>query len=146
MITNHVLAGVVIGRGLSRRPVGAFLAGLVSHVAMDACPHWGSDKTPEGYEQFIKVARCDGCAGLAAMALAAGLAPGSARRSVLAGMAGAAVLDADKPMEYFFGVNPFPAWIQNFHESIQNESKGRLPLEVLVAGGLAVLALGTLRV
>lgn len=145
MITNHVLAGVVIGRLLAKHPVAAFSAGLVSHVVMDACPHWGTDRSPEGQREFIRVARCDGCAGLAAMAVAAGLSPGPARKSVVAGMIGAAVLDADKPMEYFFGVNPFPAKVQSFHQRIQNEASDRLPLEVVSAVALGLAAWRVLR-
>lgn len=145
MVTNHVLAGVVIGRVLSRHPLAAFSAGLVSHVVMDACPHWGTDRSPEGQRDFIRVARCDGCAGLAAMAVAAGISPGAARKSVVAGMIGAAVLDADKPMDYFFGVNPFPAKVRSFHQRIQNEARDRLPLEVLAAVGLGLAAWKALR-
>lgn len=142
LVTNHVLAGALIGRATARRPFLAFAAGVVSHFAMDACPHWG-DKRPGTYDRFIHVARCDGCAGLAAMALGAGLSPGHSRRAVAAGMLGGAVVDADKPMVYFFGWNPFPRWLQEFHERIQNEAPHRMPHELAVGAGLllAVAAL-----
>lgn len=139
LITNHVLAGALIGRALSKRPGLAFAAGVVSHVLMDSCPHWGLPS--EEYDSFLRVARCDGCAGLAAMAVAAAASPTSSRKAVLAGMFGAAIVDADKPAEYFFGVNPFPEPVRRFHGWIQREAEHRLPHEILVASALAALVL-----
>ena len=144
LVSSHVLAGALIGRALSRHPVGAFAAGVVSHLAMDACPHWG---IPDGSdpELFLKVARCDGCAGLAAMALSGGLSPGRSRRSVVAAMVGGALPDLDKPMLHFFGRDPFPAVFTAFHKRIQDEAPDRLPHEVALAAGLAVAAVVVLR-
>ncbi len=145
-ITSHVLAGATIGTVLSRTATGAFVAGVVSHLGMDACPHWGIVKgAPGSHERFLRVARCDGCAGLAAMALAAGLVGPRARRSTLAAMAGAALPDLDKPLLEFFGVNPFPRWFQRFHSGIQREAPHRLPHEVMAAGVLGVVAFRRLR-
>lgn len=135
LVTNHVLAGALIGRALRGRPVGAFAVGVVSHFLMDSCPHWGTDSQ----EEFYRVARCDGCCGLAAMATAAGLAPGRSRKAVVAAMVGAAVVDADKPVEYFLGVNPFPGSLRRFHKRIQREAAHRLPYEILTGLGLALL-------
>lgn len=143
IVSSHVLAGALIGRALARHPAAAFAAGVVSHLAMDACPHWGSGQDPAGRAVFIKVAKCDGCAGLAAMAVGAGLAPGRTRRAVVAGMLGGAVVDADKPCEYFFDWNPFPRRFQRFHARIQNESPDRLPAEVAVAAALAATVAAT---
>jgi len=113
---------------------------------MDSCPHWGIAKgVPGAHEQFLRAARCDGCAGLAAMALAAGLAPGSARRAVVAGMVGGASVDLDKPFEHFFGFNPFPVRIQRFHTRIQREAPHRLPHELAMAAAAAVAAWVVLR-
>lgn len=140
-VTNHVLAGALIGRALARHPVGAFAAGVVSHLAMDACPHWGDDGFKDDSEAFLRVARCDGCCGLAAMALGAGLAPKASRRAVVAGMAGAAIVDADKPCDYFFGWNPFPERWNAFHKRLQNEAPHRLPYELVTAAALAALAM-----
>lgn len=138
-VTNHVLAGALIGRVLARHPVGAFAAGVVSHFAMDACPHYGDDSVSIESSEFIRVAKCDGCLGLAAMAVAAGLSPRPARKAVLAGMMGAAVVDSDKPFEYFFGWNPWPeGWIR-FHKRVQNQEPHRLPHELAVGAGLAAL-------
>jgi hypothetical protein len=145
-VTTHVLAGAVIGRALARHPVGAFCAGVISHFAMDACPHWGVDRDLAGSEErFLRAARCDGCAGLAAMAVAAGTAPGSTRKAVLAGMIGGALPDADKPFEHFFGVNPFPVPVQRFHSWIQRESPDRLPHELVLAAAGALAAWLALR-
>ena len=144
LVSSHVLAGALIGLALGRHPVGAFFAGAVSHFAMDACPHWGipQDSDPQ---LFLRVARCDGCAGLAAMAVAAGMSPGGSRRAVLAAMAGGALPDLDKPLLHFFGWNPFPKAFNRFHKRIQNEAPHRLPHEVILASALAVTALVALK-
>ena len=63
LITNHVVAGAVIG-ALVPRPSVAFGLGVVSHAAMDAWPHWGH---PD-YSVFLKVAVVDGLVGLTTMA------------------------------------------------------------------------------
>ena len=55
------------------------------------------------------VAVADGLTGLAAMASVALATEPDRRLSVLAGMAGAAFLDLDKPSSVFFGFSPFPA-------------------------------------
>lgn len=144
LVTNHVLAGALIGRVLARKPCAAFAAGVLSHFAMDSCPHWGpsSDGRSKEFlkdETFLRVARCDGCAGLAAMALVASVSPGGKRTAVIAAMVGAAIPDADKPFEYFLGWNPFPERVQLFHARLQREAPHRLPYEVAVAGILGVL-------
>ena len=145
-VTNHVLAGATIGVALRRHPAGAFAAGVVSHVLMDSCPHWAVDRArPDADERFLRAARCDGCAGLSAMALGAAVAPGPARRAVVAAMAGAAVMDLDKPFLHFFGFDPFPRWFSRFHQAIQRESPRRLPHELAVGVGLAALGGWSLR-
>ena len=42
-VTNHVLSGALIGQALKGRPVAAFVAGIGSHLVLDAMPHWGCD-------------------------------------------------------------------------------------------------------
>ena len=138
-VTNHVLAGALIGRVMARHPVGAFAVGVVSHFAMDACPHYGDDDLTLDSPEFIRAARCDGCAGLAAMAVAAGISPKPARRAVVAGMLGGAIVDSDKPFEYFFGWNPWPDWWNRFHKRIQNQEPDRLRHELILGGLLAAL-------
>jgi hypothetical protein len=146
LVSSHVLAGVLIGRAVARNPVAAFGVGVVSHFAMDACPHWGLEDPPGVWsDKFVRVAKCDGCAAIAAMVLGAALAPGRSRTAVMAGMVGAALPDADKPLEYFLGVNPFPKRLQSFHGRIQREAQHRLPHEVVTALTLGIAAVVTLR-
>ncbi len=140
-ITNHVLAGAIAGSVCRRRPVSAFAVGFATHVAMDLTPHWGNPEL--GRDGFYAVAKRDGLLGLATLALItiAGVPP---RAALLAGMAGAAVLDSDKPCEFFFGVNPLPRPLDQFHKRIQHESPEGMRVEVgfgvaLAAGAAALL-------
>ncbi|MGD0393447.1 MAG: hypothetical protein ABSC41_12485 [Acidimicrobiales bacterium] len=122
-VTNHVLSGVLIGQAMPGRPLAAFAAGVGSHLVLDAAPHWGCDfHSPEGPDLFLKVARRDGLLGLATMAAAAMAVNREARLSTIAAMAGAALLDLDKPLEHFFGLRPFPEVVTRLHKGIQNES------------------------
>ena len=133
-ITNHVLAGAIAGSVFRTRPVAAFSLGFVTHVAMDMTPHWGNPEI--GRDGFYAVAKRDGLLGLAAVALVtvAGVPP---RRALLAGMAGAAILDSDKPGEFFFGINPLPKWIDRIHRQIQRESPEGLRTELAAGAALA---------
>lgn len=139
LITNHVLAGAAIGTVLHRRPALAFAAGVASHLAMDCLPHWGLPRVPESSARFLAVAKRDGLAGLAGVALLTGPA-GGLRPGVLAGIAGATLLDVDKPARHFFDRNPVPASIQGFHERIQREAPHRMRHEVVIAAGLLGLS------
>jgi hypothetical protein len=139
LVTNHVAAGAAIGALLHRRPALAFAAGVASHLAMDCLPHWGLPRVPESSEPFLQVAKRDGLAGLTAIAVLTGPA-GGRRSGVLAGIAGATVLDVDKPARHFFGRNPVPAPVQEFHERIQREAPHRMRHEVLTAAALLMLS------
>ena len=139
LVTNHVAAGAAIGALLHRRPVLAFAAGVASHLAMDCLPHWGLPRVADSHAQFLHVAKRDGVAGLAAIAVLAGPARGR-RVGVLAGIAGATLLDVDKPARHFFDRNPVPAPIQDFHERIQREAPHRMRNEVMIAAGLIGLS------
>lgn len=136
-VTNHVLAGALLGAPLRRHPVAAFAAGFASHLAMDACPHWGTP-LPIDDPGFLRVARRDGVGGLTALAGAVLSAEPGARVATLAAAGGAALPDMDKPALHFFGVNPWPRWFDEFHKRIQRESPDRLPLELAVGTALAV--------
>jgi hypothetical protein len=140
-ITNHVLAGAIAGSVCKRRPARAFALGFATHVVMDMTPHWGNAEL--GRDGFYAVAKRDGVLGLAAMAVVsvAGVPP---RTALLAGMAGAAILDSDKPGEFFFGVNPLPGWLDRFHKEIQRESPEGMRIEVPVGIALAAVAGGLL--
>ena len=142
LVTNHVLSGAIIG-AVTRRPSVAFALGVASHFALDATPHWGD--CADDMSLFLRVAVRDGLTGLAVMGAITALAPPSARAAVLAGMAGAALPDLDKPSVLFFGRSPFPRAVDEFHMGIQRESRDRLPVEFAAGAGfataLAVLAL-----
>jgi hypothetical protein len=139
LITNHVLSGAVIGAA-TRRPASAFLLGVASHFVLDSVPHWGRWRNRE---HFMHVAVRDGLTGLAVMGAMTALAPPSARLAVLAGMAGAALPDLDKPSIVFFGRSPWPRQVNKFHSNIQNEAQGRAHIEVgaAILFGAAALAL-----
>ena len=59
---------------------------------------------------------------------------------MLAGIAGATLLDVDKPARHFFDRNPVPGPIQDFHERIQREAPHRMRNEIAVAAGLLALS------
>lgn len=141
LLTNHVLSGALIG-ALARRPAPAFAVGVVSHFALDAAPHWGKWGSPS---QFLRVAVPDGLISLAAIGAIAAASPPDRRAAVVAGMAGAALPDIDKPSTLFFGWSPFPPAVDAFHARIQREAPGRAPLEFLVAGVFGTAALIALR-
>jgi hypothetical protein len=141
LVTNHVFCGAFIG-AVTGRPAVAFTLGTASHFAMDAIPHWG--KWGDDRELFIRVAIRDGLTGLAVMGALTALAPPSKRLAVLAGMAGAALPDLDKPSVLFFGRSPFPRAVDRFHTRIQRESRRRFPVEVAAGVGLAAIAVAAL--
>ena len=138
-VTNHVLSGALIGRTLQRRPVAAFAVGVASHLALDAVPHWGCDtKRPGGADKFLAAAKRDGVIGLTVMAAATLLATKQARTATVAAMAGAVLLDLDKPLVHFVGWNPFPRVVRRVHHGIQNESEQGLPNEIRFGVGFAL--------
>ncbi|MBV9205731.1 MAG: hypothetical protein JO037_10110 [Actinobacteria bacterium] len=141
LLTNHVLSGALIG-ALARRPRSAFAAGVASHFLLDAVPHWGDWGTRR---RFLRVAVGDGLISLATMGVLAAAAAPDRRAAVLAGMAGAALPDIDKPTKLWFGWSPFPAAVNRFHDRIQDEALHRFYVELLAAGAFAPAALTVLR-
>ena len=73
------------------------------------------------------------------------LSPPDRRTAVLAGMAGAALPDVDKPTRLWFGRSPWPPAVDWFHGVIQDEASDRFPVELLAACALAAAALTALR-
>jgi hypothetical protein len=126
-VTNHVLSGALIGRALERRPVAAFAVGVASHLVLDAVPHWGCKGDRD---RFLTVAKRDGVLGLTTMAAATLVATKSARPATVAAMAGAALLDLDKPLLHFFGWNPFPKVVSRVHDWVQRESPRAMANEI----------------
>jgi MYXO-CTERM domain-containing protein len=143
LVTNHVLSGALIGATV-RRPLPAFALGVVSHFALDAVPHWGKFGSISG-GGMLRVAVPDGLAGLAVIGTFAAIAPRERRLSVLAGMAGAALPDIDKPSRLFFNRSPFPRAVDAFHSAIQDEAPDRAHYELAAGAVLAVGALAVLR-
>ena len=141
LVTVHVLSGALIG-AVTRRPAAAFTLGAASHFALDAIPHWGD--WGEDMDLFMRVAIRDGVTGLAVMGAVTALSPAPSRAAVVAGMAGAALPDLNKPSEVFFGWSPFPGAVDRFHADIQRESRNRFPQEVVVGAGFAVATLAVL--
>jgi hypothetical protein len=138
-ITNHVLAGALIGSALP--PAPAVAAGFVSHLVMDNLPHYGAGGGPLD----LPLARKDGLLGLAGIAFCAAMAPAERRPSVLAGIFGACLPDTDKLGEHFVGRSPWPPAFDRFHQRIQRESLNRLPIEVAAAATMALAATRLLR-
>ena len=141
LLTNHVLSGALVG-ALARRPLPAFAAAMASHFLLDAVPHWGDWGSQR---RFLQVAVPDGLVSLAAMGAFAAASPSERRLAVLAGMAGAALPDVDKPTSLWFGWSPFPRAVDRFHARIQREAPYRAHLELLAAGAFAAAALIALR-
>lgn len=141
LVTNHVLSGALIGAAVNRPPV-AFTLGVVSHFALDTVPHWGKWGSRRG---FMRVAVPDGLTGLAVMAAFAAVSPPERRLAVMAGMAGAALPDLDKPSMVWFGRSPFPRVVDKFHASIQHEAKNRAGLELAAAAIFGTAALTVIR-
>ncbi len=139
LVTNHVLSGAVIGAA-TRRIVPAFLLGIASHFALDAVPHWGDRNLT-----LMQVAVPDGLTGLAVMGAMTAVAPRGRRAAVLAGMAGAALPDLNKPAVVFFGRSPFPRAVDRLHKVIQDEAPHRFKYEVAVAVACCAVAVGLLR-
>jgi hypothetical protein len=142
LVTNHVLSGALLGHVARSIPV-SFAVGVLSHLVLDAVPHWG-DARP--IHDVMHIAVPDGLVGATAMALVTLTTPPERRAQVLAGMVGAALLDLDKPGRVFFGASPFPRFVDAVHGGLQNESPRRMPQELLVGTTLMlVVALWTRR-
>src|SRR5579859_1029805 len=137
LVTNHVLSGAFIG-ALVRKPVPAFVIGVASHFVLDMVPHYGDPGCSQ--QKFLKVAVPDGLAGLAAMAVLATAAVPSKRTAVLAGMAGAALPDLDKPARLWFGRSPWPGPVNRFHGAIQNETPDRFAREMATVALFAAIS------
>jgi hypothetical protein len=108
-------------------------------------PHWGNwgDR-----RVFLRIAVADGLIGLATIGVVAAATERSRRAAVLAGIAGAALPDMNKPGLVFFGRSPFPTWVDSFHGRIQDEARGRFASHELTAAAAftaAFLAVTRLR-
>jgi hypothetical protein len=112
--------------------------GAVSHLALDALPHWGiSDRHHAGRRLFLRVAAVDGLTMLAVMGWIT--ATGTAAQAACA--AGAVAPDMDKPAAEL-GLRIFPRAFDRLHAGLQRwEAPGRWPVDAAVAvGSLGLLA------
>jgi hypothetical protein len=107
---------------------------VASHFVLDAVPHWGDWGSQR---RFLRVAVPDGLVSLAVMGALTAVSPPGRRAAMLAGMAGAALPDLEKPTSMWFGWSPFPAAVDRFHARIQDESFRRAPVELAAAGVFA---------
>jgi len=105
-------------------------------------PHWGDWGNKR---RFLRVAVPDGLAGLGAIAVFTAVSPPDRRLAVMAGMAGAALPDIDKPSRLWCGRSPWPAAVDRFHGRIQREARGRAHRELATAVAFAAAALVLLR-
>jgi hypothetical protein len=108
--------------------------GVASHFALDAVPHWGPFP---GRRELLRVAVPDGLTALAAMTALAAAARPDRRLPLTAAMLGAALPDADKPVQLLFGRSPWPAAVAEFHGRIQDEAPHRFPHEAALAAAFA---------
>lgn len=138
LITNHVLAGTLVGVRAPSLPLALGL-GLASHFAMDTVPHWGVDDQDE----YLRVARIDGLTGLGVSAAVLAAAPAADRVRIAGGIFGACFPDTNQVSAHFFGRTFHPAWFDGFHNVIQTEH-GWLRQEVIVAGALSVVVVAAL--
>ena len=87
----------------------------------------------------------DGLAGLATIGVLAAVSRPEQRLSVVAGMAGAALPDIDKPAIEWLGRSPWPGPVNRFHSAIQDETYDRSRQEITTMGVLAVVGLLAVR-
>ena len=74
------------------------------------------------------------------LAAVARATPPPLRPAVVAGMLGASLPDLDKPWVLVTGrPGPWPAAFDRLHKAVQREAPHRLPLEVALAGALALV-------
>jgi len=93
---------------------------------------------PGGPDRFLRVAQRDGLLGLATIAGCVWAADRKQLPATFAGIAGAVLLDVDKPSLHFFSRNPIPGWLQRLHGRIQRESSDLMVVEVASGPALAI--------
>jgi hypothetical protein len=138
LATTHVLTGALIGRAV-RRPGRAAAIGVVSHVVLDAMPHWGMWlDTPHRRAKFLTVAAIDG---LTLSAVLAVMIRRGRPAAEIAGSLGALALDMDKPTALLGVRQLWPDRVHAIHLGVQrHEQPQRWRIDVSVAA-LSALAL-----
>jgi hypothetical protein len=136
-VTNHALAGALIGLGV-RNPALAAPVSFAAHLAMDRVPHWGAAGDSD---RFLRAARVDGLLALGVLAAVGATAPAADRWRAVASGAACVAPDLDKPLEHFAGRSPYPAAFDAFHAGLQagREFPGHLRRELVIGGTLAAV-------
>lgn len=124
IITNHVLAGVIIGSE-AKTELEGFSTGVLSHFVLDTIPHWGNFKTERG---MLMVAVPDGLIGLTISSWAIRKAwkkSGKKGAKIMAAsIFGACLPDTNKPWKFFTGrPNFFPEKVEQGFSVIQTEHR-----------------------
>jgi hypothetical protein len=136
-VTNHALAGAVIGLGVRHTALAAPLA-FAAHLAMDRVPHWGDGGDRD---RFFRVAQTDGLLALGTLAAIGATAPRGARWHAVTSAAACVAPDFDKPAEHFLGRSPYPTAFDDFHKQLQlgREFPRHLRRELAVGAVLATV-------
>jgi hypothetical protein len=140
LATTHVLTGALIGR-VVERPGRAAALGVVSHIALDALPHWGMYRsTPHFRGKFLAVAAADG---LTLSGVLAVMVRQRRPAAEIAGALGALALDLDKPLALLGVRQLWPDWVHAVHVGVQRHERPwrwRIDLSVAAASALTLWA------
>jgi hypothetical protein len=151
ILATHAVVGAAIASLIPDHPLGAFLAGVASHFAIDAIPHWdyplrsmfrGADKgailpIDRGlFVDFVLIA-LDGCVGLA-LGLWLFATPATMVTIVL-GIFGGLLPDPLQFVNRLYPHEPLRS-LQRFHSWIHSKTKLAWPLGMTsqAAFGIAV--------
>lgn len=147
--TTHVLAAASFASLFAPTPAGAaaaFGAGVISHLVLDAVPHWGQVDD----DRFLRVARVDGITMIAVTFALLGwllVTQGPATTFTVAmAMFGGLLFDLDKPVKHFFDADLWPAPMARLLSAIQTERQGLWPVDVMTGLAAASVAVVTLLV
>lgn len=117
LVTAHVASATVTSTAC-RTPAAGLAAGILSHLVLDAIPHWGA----RDEDDFERTAITDGLVALTLIAAILAHAPAHRRTVLGATIVGAVLPDLDKPIRYFTGREAFPRSLHRFLVNIQTES------------------------
>jgi hypothetical protein len=150
ILATHAVVGAAIASLIPDYPAGAFLAGVASHFAIDAIPHWyyplrsvfrGADKgaplpLDAGLAIDLSFIALDACLGLAlAMWL---FATPTTIAPVMLGALGGMVPD---PLQFANRLYPHEPLrtLQRFHSWIHSKTKLAWPIGVATQAGFAAV-------
>ena len=114
-LTNHTLTGAAIG--LAVNPLLALPAGVISHLTLDAVPHFGYPGLDLTKNPGLSLAITDGLISLTTFLFIVSMFPGQAMPIVL-GVFGATLPDLLYIPRYLFKYRP-TNFFARFHKKIQ---------------------------